>query len=142
VGDREYRHRVRDPQRGLIDRIPLWNTNSLVGLFRGWLLFNEQRGAGGAQLAKVLGGATAIATGAFVLADATSRPSISGQEGDAAAGIAAALGAGVLWGTMYIPCRKAYISGMNPPSFVTVFTFGESGPFSRLRLCSTEASRL
>ena len=26
---------------------------------------------------------------------------------------------------MYIPYRKAYISGMNPLSFVTVFTFGE-----------------
>lgn len=39
----------------------------------------------------------------------------------------AALGAGVLWGTMYIPYRKAYLSGMNPLSFVTVFTFGELG---------------
>ena len=28
---------------------------------------------------------------------------------------------------MYIPYRKAYISGMNPLSFVTVFTFGELG---------------
>ena len=35
--------------------------------------------------------------------------------------------AGLLWGTMYIPYRKAYISGMNPLSFVTVFTFGELG---------------
>ena len=26
---------------------------------------------------------------------------------------------------MYIPYRKAYISGMNPLSFVTIFTFGE-----------------
>ena len=42
-------------------------------------------------------------------------------------GILAALGAGLLWGTMYIPYRKAYISGMNPLSFVTVFTFGELG---------------
>jgi hypothetical protein len=33
----------------------------------------------------------------------------------------------MLWGTMYIPYRKAYISGMNPLSFVTVFTFGELG---------------
>ena len=39
----------------------------------------------------------------------------------------APLGAGMLWGTMYIPYRKAYISGMNPLSFVTVFTFGELG---------------
>jgi drug/metabolite transporter (DMT)-like permease len=28
---------------------------------------------------------------------------------------------------MYVPYRKAYISGMNPLSFVTVFTFGELG---------------
>ena len=42
-------------------------------------------------------------------------------------GIAAAVTAGLLWGTMYIPYRKAYISGMNPLSFVTVFTFGELG---------------
>ncbi len=28
---------------------------------------------------------------------------------------------------MYIPYRKAYISGMNPLSFVTVFTIGELG---------------
>ena len=37
------------------------------------------------------------------------------------------LGRACLWGTMYIPYRKAYISGMNPLSFVTVFTFGELG---------------
>lgn len=54
------------------------------------------------------------------------RPAASSQ-GAASLGIAAALGAGVLWGTMYIPYRKAYISGMNPLSFVTVFTFGELG---------------
>jgi len=36
----------------------------------------------------------------------------------------AALGAGILWGTMYIPYRKAYLTGMNPLSFVTFFTFG------------------
>ena len=112
---------------GLSIAFPLWNTNSLVGLFWGWLLFNELRNAGGAQLAKVLGGAGAIVTGACVLAYATSSPSVAGPNGGAAAGIAAALGAGVLWGTMYIPYRKAYISGMNPLSFVTVFTFGELG---------------
>ena len=39
----------------------------------------------------------------------------------------AACGAALLWGTMYIPYRKAYISGMNPLSFVTVFTIGELG---------------
>jgi drug/metabolite transporter (DMT)-like permease len=112
---------------GLSIAFPLWNTNSLVGLFWGWLLFNELRGSGGRQLARVLGGAGAIVTGACVLAYATSHAAASGVAGGAGPGIAAALGAGVLWGTMYIPYRKAYISGMNPLSFVTVFTFGELG---------------
>ena len=44
----------------------------------------------------------------------------------------AALSAGLMFGTMYIPYRKAYISGMNPLSFVTVFTFGELGMVSTL----------
>jgi drug/metabolite transporter (DMT)-like permease len=113
---------------GLSIAFPLWNTNSLVGLFWGWLLFHELRGAGGGQLAKVLGGAGAIVIGACVLAYATtSHGAVSGAHGSATLGILAALGAGVLWGTMYIPYRKAYISGMNPLSFVTVFTVGELG---------------
>src|SRR3954470_8876471 len=45
---------------GLSIAFPLWNTNSLVGLFWGWLLFNELRSAGRAQLVKVLGGSLAI----------------------------------------------------------------------------------
>ncbi len=49
-------------------------------------------------------------------------------------GIGAALGAGLMWGTMYIPYRKAYLSGMNPLSFVTVFTFGELGTTFALAL--------
>jgi drug/metabolite transporter (DMT)-like permease len=108
---------------GLSIAFPLWNINSLVGLFWGWLLFNELRGAG---WARVVGGAAAIVGGACLLAYATSQKS-SGAPGGAALGIAAALTAGLLWGTMYIPYRKAYISGMNPLSFVTVFTFGELG---------------
>ncbi len=111
---------------GLSIAFPLWNTNSLVGLFWGWLLFNELKGSSVRGWTKVLGGAAAIVTGACVLAYATSHQS-SGTSGQATLGILAALGAGVLWGTMYIPYRKAYISGMNPLSFVTVFTFGELG---------------
>jgi len=111
---------------GLSIAFPLWNTNSLVGLFWGWLLFEELRGGGSKNWGKVVGGTLAIVAGACLLAYATSQ-----QERPAAysafAGIAAALGAGVLWGTMYIPYRKAYLSGMNPLSFVTVFTFGELG---------------
>jgi len=61
-----------------------------------------------------------------VLAVATAERA-SGSSDKAIIGIVAALSAGVLLGTMYIPYRKAYISGMNPLSFVTVFTFGELG---------------
>lgn len=110
---------------GLAIAFPLWNTNTLVGLFWGWLLFRELRGSGRRGWAKVLGGAFAIVSGATILAIATTHQSSAPDK--AAFGIAAALGAGVLFGTMYIPYRKAYISGMNPLSFVTVFTFGELG---------------
>jgi drug/metabolite transporter (DMT)-like permease len=109
---------------GLSIAFPLWNTNSLVGLLFGWLFFNELRNAGPGQWAKVLGGAVAIVCGACMLAYATSYES-AGLSQRSAGGILAALGAGLLWGTMYIPYRKAYISGMNPLSFVTVFTVGE-----------------
>src|SRR5205085_11126858 len=105
---------------GLSIAFPLWNTNSLVGLFWGWLLFNELRSAGAQQWIKVLGGSAAIVAGACLLAYATSHQSSSGPQGAAALGICAALGAGLLWGTMYIPYRKAYLSGMNPLSFVTL----------------------
>jgi drug/metabolite transporter (DMT)-like permease len=110
---------------GLSIAFPLWNTNSLVGLFWGWLLFKELRGSDIKEWSKVLGGAFAIVGGAAVLTYATA--SQSATPGMALMGIVAALGAGVLFGTMYIPYRKAYISGMNPLSFVTLFTFGELG---------------
>ena len=42
---------------GLSIAFPLWNTNSLVGLFWGWLLFNELRGAKAREWTKVMGGA-------------------------------------------------------------------------------------
>jgi drug/metabolite transporter (DMT)-like permease len=118
---------------GLSVAFPLWNINSLVGLFWGWFLFNELRGAGSRQSTKVLGGACAIVLGACLLAYATGQHGM-GAPHRAAAGIMAALGAGLLWGTMYIPYRKAYISGMNPLSFVTVFTVGELFTMSALAL--------
>lgn len=108
---------------GLSIAFPLWNINSLVGLFWGWLLFRELRGSG---WGRVVGGAVAIVGGACLLAYATSQHANT-LPGGAPLGIAAALTAGLLLGTMYIPYRKAYISGMNPLSFVTVFTFGELG---------------
>jgi drug/metabolite transporter (DMT)-like permease len=119
---------------GLSIAFPLWNTNSLVGLFWGWLLFHELRGSGARQWAKVLGGALAIVAGACLLALATAHQSAAAPQRAATLGILAALGAGLLWGTMYIPYRKAYISGMNPLSFVTVFTFGELGTTLTLAL--------
>ena len=118
---------------GLSIAFPLWNTNGLVGLFWGCLLFNELHDAGGTQWLKVLGGAIAILVGACLLAAATaSQPASLSHH--VTTGIAAALGAALLWGTMYIPYRKAYLSGMNPLSFVTIFTFGELGTTVALAL--------
>jgi len=111
---------------GLAIAFPLWNTNSLVGLAWGCFLFRELRGSRPKDWAKVVGGALAIVFGAAVLAIATAEQN-AGAPGKAAVGIIAALGAGAMFGTMYIPYRKAYISGMNPLSFVTIFTFGELG---------------
>lgn len=111
---------------GLSIAFPLWNINSLIGLFWGWALFNELRGSGRRDRVKVLGGASAIVIGACLTALATTH-SEAGTSRAAVMGIMAALGAALLWGTMYIPYRKAYLSGMNPLSFVTLFTFGELG---------------
>jgi hypothetical protein len=38
----------------------------------------------------------------------------------------------VMWGTMYIPYRKAYLTGMSPLSFITFFTVGELGMMTAL----------
>src|SRR5258705_432286 len=114
---------------GLSIAFPLWNSNSLLGILWGFLFFNELRQAGWRRWAGVLGGALVMCVGAALLAIASS------SEGPAAhslRGVWAALGAGILWGTMYIPYRKAYLTGMNPLSFVTFFTFGELGMMSAL----------
>jgi len=109
---------------GLSIAFPLWNTNALVGIFWGWFLFRELRGDVWKTAAKVLGGAGALAFGATLLGLASAHQA-GGATHRLATGILSALGAGLLWGTMYIPYRKAYLSGMNPLSFVTVFTVGE-----------------
>jgi glucose uptake protein GlcU len=111
---------------GLAIAFPLWNTNTLVGIFWGWLLFHELDGASATSWAKVAGGAVAIVTGS-VLLSLLSVHTMTAAPHRALAGIAAAFGAGLLWGTMYVPYRKAYLSGINPLSFVTIFTFGELG---------------
>ncbi len=107
---------------GLSIAFPLWNSNSLLGILWGYLLFNELRSAGWKRWAGVLGGALCMFAGATLLAVASSHGAAPGK---ATLGIAAALGAGILWGTMYIPYRKAYLTGMNPLSFITFFTVGE-----------------
>jgi glucose uptake protein GlcU len=109
---------------GLAIAFPLWNANSLVGLFWGWLLFGELRRADQATIAKVVVGATAIVAAAILLGFSTIQGGIATPR-NALHGIVAAAGASLLWGTMYVPYRKAYISGMNPLSFVTAFTVGE-----------------
>jgi drug/metabolite transporter (DMT)-like permease len=116
---------------GLSIAFPLWNTNSLVGLLWGCLLFRELRGAGAKTWIKVVGGGVAIVVATVTLGLASVHPS-AGRSPHAAAGVMAALGASLLWGTMYLPYRKAYLSGMNPLSFVTVFTVGELGTMAVL----------
>lgn len=111
---------------GLAIAFPLWNANSLIGIFWGWLLFHEMRGAGFRVGSRVVGGALGIVAGAILLAFATVQHT-DAAPARAVHGIVAALGASLLWGTMYVPYRKAYVSGMNPLSFVTVFTLGELG---------------
>jgi glucose uptake protein GlcU len=109
---------------GLAIAFPLWNTNSLIGIFWGWLLFGELRGASRANRAKVVLGALAIVVAAVLLGFSTIHGDTA-HTGRALGGVLSAVGASLLWGTMYIPYRKAYISGMSPLSFVTVFTVGE-----------------
>jgi len=111
---------------GLAIAFPLWNTNSLIGILWGRLLFGELKGASGKNIAKVVLGAVAIVIAAVMLGFSTIHGD-GAHSGRAVSGILAAAGASLLWGTMYIPYRKAYVSGMNPLSFVTVFTIGELG---------------
>src|SRR5271168_1903567 len=118
---------------GLAIAFPLWNANSLIGIFWGWLLFREMRGAGFRIGGRVLGGALGIVAGAILLAFVTVQHTDTAHA-RAVHGILAALGASLLWGTMYVPYRKAYLSGMNPLSFVTVFTVGELGTVLALTL--------
>ena len=114
---------------GLSIAFPLWNSNGLLGVFWGFLFFNELRHAGWQRWAGVLGGGLVLCVGGALLAIASSG---QGPAAHSFRGVWAALGAGVLWGTMYIPYRKAYLTGMNPLCFVTFFTFGELGMMSTL----------
>src|ERR1700744_118252 len=107
---------------GLAVAFPLWNANSLIGLLWGRALFCELKGASHSNIAKVVLGAVAIAFAAVMLGFSTVHANV-GQH--AMRGVIAAIGAAFCFGTMYVPYRKAYLSGMNPLSFVTAFTVGE-----------------
>lgn len=110
---------------GLAVAFPMWNANALIGLVWARLLFRELEGASRKILSRVLFGAFAIVAGATILGLSTMHDANGGHTNHAAQGIVAALGACLMWGTMYVPYRKAYLSGMNPLSFVTAFTVGE-----------------
>jgi drug/metabolite transporter (DMT)-like permease len=116
---------------GLSIAFPLWNSNSLLGIVWGIVFFQELRGADWRRWAGVLGGALLMFAGATALALASAAQVPSR---DALRGVVAALSAGVLWGTMYIPYRKAYLTGMSPLSFITFFTVGELGMMTVLAL--------
>jgi drug/metabolite transporter (DMT)-like permease len=113
-------HAIRDV--GLAIAFPLWNANGLLGIVWGALLFGELRGAGTKRWLGVCGGAAVLFAGAVVLGLASAH---GAPPAAALRGVAAALGAGLLWGTMYIPYRKAYLTGMHPLSFLAFFTLGE-----------------
>ncbi len=111
---------------GLAIAFPLWNANSLIGLLWARLLFGELKGASAGSITRVLLAALVIVIAAILLGFSSMHGGVTAGS-HAGQGIAAALGACVLWGTMYVPYRKAYLSGMNPLSFVTAFTVGELG---------------
>jgi drug/metabolite transporter (DMT)-like permease len=108
---------------GLSIAFPLWNCNSLVGILWGVVLFRELRGAPSLRKVSVVTGAVLICGGAVLLALASSAG--SSPSADPLRGVLAAVGAGVVFGSMYIPYRKAYLTGMNPLTFLTYFTAGE-----------------
>src|SRR2546429_8503586 len=116
---------------GLSVAFPLWNANSLLGILLGVVFFNELRGAGWSRVVAVLGGAAVMCAGATLLAVASAAQAPPGQP---ARGGAAAPAAAAPCGTMYIPYRKAYLTGMNPLAFVTFFTVGAVGMMSALAL--------
>ena len=80
---------------GLSIAFPLWNSNSLLGIFWGFIFFNELRQVGWRRWTGVLGGALVMGVGATLLAVASSQQDSAAHS---LRGVCAALGAGVLWG--------------------------------------------
>jgi glucose uptake protein GlcU len=109
---------------GLSIAFPLWNMNGLIGLAWGVLFFKELRGASRPRRSAVVCGGIVMCVAAAIVANAASRGALPNGS-HAGRGIIAALTAGLLWGTMYVPYRKAYITGLSPLSFLTFFTAGE-----------------
>ncbi len=114
---------------GLSIAFPLWNTNSFIGILWGILFFKELHHAGWVRWTGVLGGASIMFGGAVMLSLASASEAAHGHP---LRGVVAAVGAGAVLGSMYIPYRKAYLTGMNPLSFVTFFTIGELGMMTTL----------
>jgi len=110
---------------GLAIAFPLWNANALIGLFWARVLFRELEGARTSVILRVLFGSLAIIGAAILLGFASIHGGDTAHAHRAFQGILAAFGASLMWGTMYVPYRKAYLSGMNPLSFITAFTVGE-----------------
>ncbi len=119
---------------GLSIAFPLWNSNSLVGILWGVLFFKELHRAGWLRWVGVVGGALVLFGGAVLLSLASTSQALHGH---ALRGVMAALGAGLVLGSMYIPYRKAYITGMNPLTFITFFTFGEMATMTTLAVSFT-----
>ena len=119
---------------GLSIAFPLQNSNSLVGIVWGILLFKELHRAGWLRWVGVLGGALVLFGGAVMLSLASTSQA---HNGHALRGVVTALGAGIVFGSMYIPYRKAYITGMNPFSFVAIFTLGEMVTMTTLTITFT-----
>lgn len=119
---------------GLSIAFPLWNTNSALGILWGVLFFDELRGTNWPRRLGVIGGAAAMFIAAMLVAGASAAQA---QATHAVRGVVAALAAGAMWGTMYIPYRKAYVTGMSPLSFLTFFTVGELVTMALLALGDT-----
>src|SRR5579863_870321 len=81
---------------GLTIAFPLWNTNSLVGILWGRLLFGELRGASAKNVAKVVLGTLAIVGAAVMLGFSTIQGGMT-HTNHAAGGVLAAAGASLLW---------------------------------------------
>ena len=127
VGGGEHAHRLRDSQRRALHRFSALEHEQPGGPVLGLAAVQRTARRGREAVAARARRRGRHCRGRLRARSAPLLTAPAAAPHSATLGILAALGAGLLWGTMYIPYRKAYISGMNPLSFVTVFTFGELG---------------